>query len=118
MAIPLTVRCECGETHSLKLGDTVECSCGRRYDTSELPSEQFDQVRAHQAMTRLYVRLGAIWIIGWGIVTFLLWGKWGVAVGAPLAALMWFLVIRRWFMRRFVPSPGDLSALELEATNK
>jgi hypothetical protein len=69
-------------------------------------------------MTRLYVRLGAIWIIGWGIVTFLLWGKWGVAVGAPLAALMWFLVIRRWFMRRFVPSPGDLSALELEATNK
>jgi len=118
VAIPITVRCECGETHSVKLGDVVDCSCGRRYDTSQLPKERFAQVRAHQAKTRLYVRLGAVWIIVLGLVTFLLWGKWGVSVGAPLAALIWFLIIRRWFMRTFVPSPGELPTLELEASEK
>jgi hypothetical protein len=118
VAIPLTVRCECGETHSVNLGDTVDCICGRHYDTSELPEEQFAQVKAHKARTNLYVRLGFVWIVGLGLVTFLLWGKWGVAVGAPLAALIWFLIIRRWFMRTFVPSPGELKTLELEATEK
>lgn len=118
MAIPITVRCECGETHSAKLGETVVCGCGREFDTSTLDENRFVQVREHRARTALYVRLGLVWVVGIGFVTFFLWGKWGVAIGAPFAAIIWFRVIRRWFMRKFVPSPGDLTPLELEATNR
>jgi hypothetical protein len=118
VAIPLTVRCECGELSSVKLGDTVRCPCGRTYDTSTLPSGQFAQVRAHQAKGRLYVRLGFVFVVGIGVVTGLTWGFWGAAIGVPLAGLIWFRLIRRWFMRTFVPSPGELPTLELEASNE
>jgi hypothetical protein len=116
VAIPITVRCDCGETHSVNLGDTVECSCGRRYDTSQLPRDRFSQVLAHQAKAKLYVRIGFVFVIGIAAVAFLLWGFWGTAIAAPLAALIWFRFIRMWFMRTFVPSPGELPTLELEAT--
>jgi hypothetical protein len=59
--------------------------------------------------------VGFIFVVGIAVVTFLLWGFWGAGIGAPLAALIWFRLIRRWFMRTFVPSPGDLPTLELES---
>lgn len=118
MGIPITVRCECGETHSATLGDTVECSCGRSYETSQLPQDRFAQVRAHQARARLYVRVGFIFVVGITVAAFLVWGMWGAAVAAPVTALIWFKIIRRWFTRTFVPSPGELPTLELEASNR
>jgi hypothetical protein len=118
VAIPLTVRCECGEVHSVDLGDSVRCSCGRTYDTSTLPSAQFARIRAHQAKGRLYVRLGFVFVVGITVLCGLRWGFWGAGVAAPLTALIWFKIIRRWFMRAFVPSPGELPTLELEASNE
>lgn len=117
MSIPITVRCECGETHSARLGDTVECSCGRRYETSQLPEHRFAQLREHQARAKLYVRVGFIFVIGTAVVSFLLWGFWGSVIATPLAAMIWFRIIRRWFMRRYVPSPGELPTLQLESAN-
>ena len=118
MAVPITVRCECGETHSAKLGDTVECTCGRRYDTSLISESNFPQVREHQAKARLYVRVGVVFLLTVGVTAFFLWGIWSAALAVPLAAMLWFWYIRRWFTRRFVPSPGELPTLELEASKK
>ena len=118
MAIPITVKCECGETHKAKLGELVECSCGRRYDTSKIPETTYPQVKEHQAKARLYVRVGAIFIIAVGVISFLLWGIWGAAVCVPIAGMLWFWYFRRWFMRRYVPSPGELPTIELEASRE
>jgi hypothetical protein len=118
MAIPITVKCECGETHSAKLGETVVCSCGRRYETAQISEGNFPQVREHQAKARLYVRVGAIFLVVVGVVSFILWGIWGAAVTVPIGAMLWFWYIRRWFMRRYVVSPGELPTLELEATRE
>jgi len=68
LAIPITVRCECGETHKANLGDVVECSCGRRFDTSKIAASNFPQVREHQAKARLYVRIGAVFIVAAGLI--------------------------------------------------
>jgi hypothetical protein len=116
--IPITVRCECGETHKAKLGERVDCSCGRSYETSDLPSGRFDQVRAHQAKAKLYVRVGVVFIAGAAVTSFLVWGIWAAAITTPLAGMLWFWYIRRWFMRRFVVSPGELPTFELEASQE
>ena len=116
--IPITVRCECGETHSVKLGDVVECSCGRRYETSKISESNFPQVREHQAKARLYVRVGAVFIVAVGLVAFFLWGFYAAAVCVPIAGMLWFWYIRRWFIRRYVPSPGELPTLDLEASRE
>jgi hypothetical protein len=118
VAIPITVRCECGETHSVNLGDTVDCACGRHYETSQLPADRFAQVRAHQAKAKLYVTVGFVFVVGATLAALFAWGIWGAAIAGPMAAVLWFWFIRRWFMRTFVPSPGELPTLELEATNR
>ena len=118
MAIPITVRCECGETHKTNLGDLVECPCGRRFDTSKVPDSSFPQVREHQAKARLYVRVGAIFLLAAGLGAFFTWGFWAAAITVPIAGMLWFWYIRRWFMRRYVPSPGELPTLDLEASNE
>jgi hypothetical protein len=118
VAIPITVKCECGEAHKANLGDAVECSCGRRYDTSAIPESTYPQIREHQAKSRLYVRVGAVFIIAVGLIAFFLWGVYAAAVTVPLASMLWFWYIRRWFIRRYVPSPGELPTLELEASKE
>ena len=49
---------------------------------------------------------------------FFLWGFWAAAITVPIAGMLWFWYIRRWFMRRYVPSPGELPTLELEASKE
>jgi hypothetical protein len=118
VAIPITVRCECGQTHAAKLGDIVECSCGRRYETAALPPERFAHVRARQARIRLYIRLGFVFVAGIAVATALLWGLRGVALGAPLAGLMWFLFLGKWYRRRWLRDVPEPTALQLEATDR
>ena len=107
-----------GETHKANLGDRVECPCGRSYETSELPQHHFTQVRAHQARARLYVQIGFVFVVGLTTLAFFVWGMWGAAIAAPVLAVIWFKILRRWFTRTFVPSPGDLPTLELEASKR
>lgn len=117
MAIPITIRCECGETHSADLGDSVDCSCGRHYDTSTLPPERFAHVQAKQARIRLYLTLGLIFVAGVSVLTFALWGLRGIMVGLPLAALVWFLFLGKWYRKRWLlRSARDSVALQLEAS--
>lgn len=118
MAIPITVRCECGETHSVDLGDTVECTCGRRYETATLPPERFADIRARQARIRLYVQLGIVFIGLSAVGAALLWSAKGVAVAVPLAGLIWFLFLGKWYRRRWLRHVGDRTVLQLEASER
>ncbi len=119
MAIPITIRCECGELHSADLGDSVDCSCGRHYDTSTLPPERFAHVEAKQARIRLYLALGLIFVVGVSVLTAVQWGLRGIMVGLPLAALVWFLFLGKWYRKRWLlRNARDSTTLQLEATER
>jgi hypothetical protein len=118
MPIPITIRCECGETRSVDLGDRVTCACGRHYDTSTLPSEKFDHVRAKQARIRLYLRLGVICVIGASVAAALVWGLKGLALALPLSCLLWFLFLGKWLRKRWLlRTDADSATLKLEASD-
>jgi hypothetical protein len=39
---PLTIRCECGETKSLRYGERWTCErCGRRWNTDRIPVDEY-----------------------------------------------------------------------------
>ena len=59
-----------------------------------------------------------VFIVAAGLASFFLWGIWATAITIPIAGMLWFWYIRRWFMRKFVPSPGELPTLELEASRE
>jgi len=115
MSIPLTLRCECGETLSANAGETVTCTCGRRYDTSTIPGPSVARVRATQVRMKLYARLGLALVVLFGVLGFLVAGLPGVAFAAALFALVWWRVIAPWLRRRHAEDLGDLPSWNLEA---
>src|SRR3954471_22248440 len=59
---PIAVTCECGEKRDLRYGETWTCEqCGRRWDTSRIPREQYEVVRRTQLRFRILpVALGLL----------------------------------------------------------
>ena len=59
---PITVRCDCGVVEYVPYGESWTCpSCGRRWDTSQIPREEYDGIM--RDMRGLRVRamgLGAV----------------------------------------------------------
>ena len=104
MSIPLTLRCECGEVLSADAGETVACTCGRRYDTSTLPGPSIAHVKATQARLRLYARLG-----------FYFAGLPGIAGAASISAIVWWKVVAPALRRKHMDDVTDLPTWELEA---
>ena len=51
---PITVTCKCGEKRELKYGEEWTCeSCGRRWDTNQIPAEQYRAIRNTQLRFRV-----------------------------------------------------------------
>ena len=115
MSIPVTLRCECGEALSAKVGETVICTCGRRYDTSSLSGPAVARVRATQARLRLYARLGLTVVIAFGILGFFWLGLPGVALTASLSAIIWWRVVAPVLRRKHSDELADLPTWELKA---
>ena len=115
MSIPLTVRCECGETLSVTLGDQVTCACARRYDTSSMPRESFVQVRAAQLRVRLYTRIGVVLVAAAAVLGWWIEGLAGAALAGPAAALLWFRFVQPRFKRRQAQDLAALPTWKLEA---
>jgi hypothetical protein len=115
MSIPLTIRCECGAVLPAKAGETVTCSCGRRYDTSNIPSSSVARVRATQVRLRFYARIGLILVVAFGVLGFLWLGLPGVAGAASLSALIWWKVVAPQLRRRHSEELADLPSWSLES---
>src|SRR6476620_11201559 len=51
---PIAVTCECGSKHDVAYGDTWTCErCGRRWDTNQIPREDYDVIRRTQLRFRV-----------------------------------------------------------------
>jgi hypothetical protein len=115
MSIPLTLRCECGEVLSADAGETVVCTCGRRYDTSSLPGPSIAHVKATQARLRLYARLGVVTVVFFGLIGFYFAGLPGIAGAAAISAIIWWRVVAPALRRKHMDDVTDLPTWDLEA---
>ena len=100
MPLPLKILCECGHTSYVEAGEEAVCVCGRRYDTSAVPSERLVSVRVTQAKARLYVRLGFVFVVAATLAGYLVYGLRGAALALPAAALLLFRVVQPRFQAR------------------
>src|SRR3954469_23378455 len=51
---PIAVTCECGEKRDLRYGEAWTCErCGRRWDTNQIPREDYEAVRRTQLRFRV-----------------------------------------------------------------
>jgi hypothetical protein len=106
---PITVTCDCGERTELFYGERWTCpSCGRTYDTRQVPEAQYAQIRAVQRRFRAVpIALGLV-VAALAIFFTLTGNTFSVFVLLPLSVATWFAFIRPLHRRRYRAAIADL----------
>jgi hypothetical protein len=97
---PITISCDCGEMKHVPYGETWQCaSCGQRWNTNQIPSEEYWGIL--RDMRRLRLAVIAI-AVGLAVV----FGLLAIFVSESLFLLLpvvlgvWFLLYMPWWRRR------------------
>src|SRR5712692_10077508 len=91
---PITVRCDCGTVSYVPYGETWRCErCGKRWNTAQIPSEQYWGILSEMRRYRLQAMGVAVGIAATFITLGLTVGQ-RFFVLAPIALGAWFL----WYM--------------------
>ncbi len=109
----LAVRCPCGTSTSVAAGAVVDCTCGRRWDTGHLPTEDLD------AVSRLVRRARSrrlVFVLNLLLVTgvLVLVGRSSPVLAVLLTAFVWWRFCRpEWRRRRVTQRTAALPTWQL-----
>jgi len=113
---PITITCECGEKRNLRYGEEWQCGrCGKRWDTRQIPAEQYDAIRRLQWRFRLMpIALGLV-VTALAIFFTLTGNIFGVFFLLPVALITWFVFLRPLHRKRYRAAIKTLPRWELRA---
>ena len=113
---PITLTCECGVKRELAYGERWQCeSCGRSWDTTSIPAEQYQRIRKLSLRYRVTpVIFGAI-ITAIGIAFTFTNNVVGVFFLLPFALISWFVFLRPLHRKRYRAAIKTLPRWELRA---
>jgi hypothetical protein len=113
---PITVTCECGEKRELAYGVRWECeTCGRAYDTTRIPREQYDQIRKLTMRYRVLPVAYALFVALVALVFMLTGNVPGVFFLLPVALIGWFIFLRPVHRKRYRAALKGLPSWQLRA---
>src|SRR3954453_19221738 len=111
---PIAVTCECGEKHDVRYGDVWTCErCGRRWDTNQIPPEDYDAIRRTQLRFRVLPVVLGVLVLALAIFFSLTGNVFNVFLLLPVALLGWFVFLRPVHRRRYRQAIADLPRWEL-----
>jgi hypothetical protein len=97
---PITVACDCGELRHVRYGDTWECeSCGRRWNTNQIPADEYWGILRDMRRLRLSVigvALGMAVVFG----ALALFVSQSLFLLLPVVLPIWFILYMPWWRRR------------------
>jgi hypothetical protein len=106
---PIAVTCECGVKHDARYGEVWTCEqCGRRWDTNQIPREQYDIVRRTQLRFRVLPVVLGVLVASLAIFFTLTGNVFSVFFLLPVALTGWFALIRPVHRRRYRRAIADL----------
>lgn len=94
------MRCECGEARHVPYGETWSCeSCGRRWNTNQIPAETYWGIMREMRRYRLIVIAIALAIAAiFGLLALLVSA--GAILVLPVVLAGWFIVFMPWWRRK------------------
>jgi len=111
---PITITCECGEKRSLHYGEEWQCErCGKRWDTRQIPAEQYDAIRRLEWRFRVVPITLGLAVAALAIFFTLTGNIFNVFVLLPLAMVVWFSFVRPVHRKRYRAAIADLPRWEL-----
>jgi hypothetical protein len=106
---PIAITCECGVKHDVKYGEAWTCEqCGRRWDTNQIPREQYEVVRRTQLRFRVLPVVLGLFVAGVAIFFSLTGNVFSVFFLLPVAMTFWFAFLRPVHRRRYRRAIADL----------
>lgn len=111
---PISVRCGCGESRDLAYGEVWDCAeCGRRWNTRQIPREQYQQIRRLQLRYRaLPIAIGLI-AAGIALFFYLTGNIFSMFILVPSVLMGWMTLLRPLHRRRYRQAIADLPRWEL-----
>ncbi len=111
---PIAVTCECGEKRDLGYGEEWACeACGRRWDTNQIPAEQYDAIRRTQLRFRVMPVAYGLVVAATAIFFTLTGNIFSVFVLLPLALMVWFYFLQPFHRRRYRRAIAELPSWQL-----
>jgi hypothetical protein len=112
---PIAVTCECGDKHDVAYGDTWTCErCGRRWDTNQIPREDYDVIRRTQLRFRVLPALFGVLVASVALFFILTHNVFSVFLLLPVALGVWFVFLRPVHRRRYRRAIAELPRWELK----
>jgi hypothetical protein len=113
---PITVGCECGVKHDLDYGERWTCEgCGRTYDSTRIPREEYEIVRRTQLRFRVLPVAVGLFVLALAIFFTLSGNVLSVFFLLPFALLLWFGVLRPLHRQRYRRAIAELPRWNLRA---
>jgi Flp pilus assembly protein TadB len=97
---PITVSCKCGEVRHVPYGETWQCeTCGRRWNTTQIPADEYWGIMREMRNYRLVVIGIALGIAGvFALLAFLVAEN--LILLLPIVLTFWFIWFMPWWRRR------------------
>ena len=113
---PITLTCECSERAELPYGEAWNCpSCGRRYDTTKIPQEDYERIRRTQLRFRILPVAYGLFVSGVAVFFIVTGNEFSVFFLLPISVMGWFMLIRPVHRRRYQAAIADLPRWDLRA---
>jgi Flp pilus assembly protein TadB len=110
---PITVACDCGEMRHVPYGETWKCQvCGRRWNTAQIPADEYWGIMRDMRKMRLAV-------VGVAVLFTVVFGLLGLLVSPRLFLLLpvvlpiWFSWYMPWWRRQVRRRVRDLPKWKL-----
>jgi hypothetical protein len=112
-APPITVACDCGEMRHVPYGETWKCEvCGRRWNTSQIPSEDYWGIMRDMRRMRLSViGVAVLFTVVFGLLG-LLFAP-GLFLLLPVVLPIWLIWYMPWWRRKLRSRVRDLPKWKL-----
>ena len=111
---PIAVTCECGEKRDLRYGEQWRCDrCGRRWDTAQIPAEQYEAIRRTQLRFRVLPVVYGLLVAGIALFFLLTGNLFSLFILLPVGTMVWFFFLQPVHRRRYRSAISALPRWEL-----
>ena len=111
---PISVTCKCGEKRDLRYGEDWTCEeCGKRWDTAQIPPEQYEAIRRTQLRFRILPVVYGLVVLALAMFFTLSGNTFSVFILLPLAMMIWFYFVRPFHRRRYRRAIAELPRWQL-----
>jgi hypothetical protein len=98
-APPITVACDCGELEHVAYGETWQCACGRRWNTTQIPADEYWGILRDMRRFRLTAIAAAV-LIGVGFTVLALVVSHSLFLLLPVVLGGWYTLYMPWWRRK------------------